>query len=175
MEHLPKTILLNSIEIDELRFGYKQGLFSVVVLLLLSISLSWPFIASTPDDALISGVFIWSPALIILVVTIYSSCHAVNYLMDIRNSKKSLLTGYVKNKFQYTSLWLNGNIVSRLVERTRYYIVVDGKRYSINAADYHNCTIGNRVEMYVTPFANKVSDISFHNELQSLNIIYSVA
>lgn len=175
MKHSQKTILLNSIEIEELRFGYKQGLFRVVVLLLLSISLSWPFIATMPEDTLISSVFIWSPALIILVIIIYYTCHPLNYLLDIRNGTKSLLTGYVKNKFEHTSMWLNGNILSRLIEPTRYYIVTDGKRYLINATEYRSCTIGDRVEMYVTPFADKVSNVSFHNELQSVNIIYSMA
>ncbi len=161
MNFTQQYIPLNNQELSDLRKDFWQGWIGVVVIEVVGICFSLLFSSSISNASNFGFWFGLSPFISTSIIAIYISYQLINYWRDIKNGNKILVTGTVTHKFIKVRNTQGSQTLTSLYERTNHYIKVERKRYLIKGSDYEICRIGFQVQMYVTPFGNRVYEIQF--------------
>ncbi len=163
MNFSQKIIQLSSFEISELRKDYRQGWVGIAIVEIIGIAFTLFFSGGLPK-ADFSNFGFWfglSPIIATSCVAAYLAVQLVYYQRDIKDGNKYLVSGKVENKFYKIRSSNKSSTLTSVSERTTYFIVVDKKKYLINASDFEKCRVGSNVKMYVTHYSKRVYEIQF--------------
>jgi hypothetical protein len=163
------SLPLSPTETENLRTDYNQGRLALIVPFLIILPFIWFFSKVVPQDTIWGKLFIWVPLLGLIGVTAVVIYHLNNNRLDLKSGEKILVKGIIKNKYIRSTGKLSGSTLRNLSDRMRHFIVLGGRSFLIDGAEYESCAEGEEVKMYVTPYSRRVLDF----EVTSLNPDYS--
>lgn len=161
IDYRQPAVEISPMEQEELRKDIWQGLIAGFVMLLIAVGFSCMFYTDVPQDTMAGKLFVWVPLLVISLFFLIAIYTIYNYWRDLQYGLKHLISGIVQKKYIRVTTKMKGSTFTNLSERTRHFIVVDGKSYLIKGGDFEQCSVDQCVDMYVGKYSNRVFDLYF--------------